>query len=270
MNSSKQQIDAFNEMLRSFWQNHARDLPWRQTEDPYCIYVSEIMLQQTQVSRVIEKYENFIQLFPSFEAVANASVADVLKMWQGLGYNRRALSLKKTAEIVVQDFSGIMPQYVEELTKLPGIGIATASAICAYAFNQPVVYIETNIRRVFIHHFFTDREGITDAELMPLVEQALNIENPRRWYSALMDYGTELAKQVLNPNRKSKHYTVQSKFEGSLRQLRGAVLRSLGQKSKTFAELAKELPDERLHSVLEDLQSEGFIELHENNYQLKR
>ena len=202
-------------------------MPWRDTVDPYCILVSEFMLQQTQAERVLLKYGPFITRFPDFQTLSRAGLKEVLAAWQGLGYNRRAINLKDTAGEIINRYSGKTPESTEELIQLPGIGKATAGAILAFVFNKPSVFIETNIRRVFIHFFFQDKKDIQDKEIMPLVEKTLDHENPRHWYYALMDYGAMLKKQGPNPNRKSAHYSRQTAFEGSDRQARGAILRHL-------------------------------------------
>ncbi|MDD2473486.1 MAG: A/G-specific adenine glycosylase, partial [Methanoculleus sp.] len=163
-------MGLFQDLILSHYRAHGRDLPWRQTTDPYRILVSEIMLQQTQVERVAVKYPEFIEQFPNFESLARAPKSEVLRVWQGMGYNRRAIALQKAAERVVEENGGRLPADVEALAALPGIGKATASAIVAYAFNMPVVYIETNIRRIFIHFFFQGREGVRDDAILPLVE----------------------------------------------------------------------------------------------------
>src|SRR5665213_252944 len=221
-------IQSFKKTIWQYYKKHGRSLiPWRKTRDPYKILVSELMLQQTQVSRVTPKYLAFIKKFPTFKSLAEASVPSVLEMWQGLGYNRRALYLKKTAEIVQEKYKGKLPHNLELLIELPGIGKNTAAAICAYSFNLPVVFIETNIRRIFIHFFFPNKKQVDDTEILKLVQKTLDQKNPREWYWALMDYGSFLKTQVENPNRKSKHYTKQSKFKGSDREIRGKILRIL-------------------------------------------
>ena len=202
-------------------------MPWRETRDPYRILVSEIMLQQTQVDRVRGKYEAFLSAFPDVAALASAPLDRVLAAWQGLGYNRRAVALHRSARILRSEHHCLIPNDTAALVALPGIGAATAGSIRAFAFNEPVVFIETNIRRVFIHEFFPGREAVADDELLPFVAAALVRRSPRDWYYALMDYGTALARQVPNPNRRSRTYTRQSRFEGSDRQLRGAILRVL-------------------------------------------
>ncbi|MBN2516900.1 MAG: A/G-specific adenine glycosylase, partial [Deltaproteobacteria bacterium] len=242
--------------------HHGRDLPWRKTDRPYEIVVSEIMLQQTQVARVIIKYREFIHAFPNVETLARASLRDVLSVWQGLGYNRRARSLKKLAEMVITEFQGEIPSDVRSLRKLPGIGNATAHAICAFAFNQPVVFVETNIRTVFIHHFFSDGTEVRDGEILPFVEQTLDRENSRRWYNALMDYGVVLKKQFQNPGKKSAHYQKQDPFEGSNRQIRGAILRMLMTRSRfTITELVAMVPFDAVsvRRNVKQLEEEGLL-----------
>ena len=220
------------------------------------------MLQQTQVERVLGKYEQFISVFPDFASLAQAPLQSVLSVWQGLGYNRRAMALQRTAQTVTTEWNGILPSSVDLLVELPGIGHATASAIAAFAFGKPSVFIETNIRRVFIHFYFHDRDNVMDSEILPLVERTLVRSDPRRWYYALMDYGTMLKKQLQNPNRKSAHYQKQSPFEGSNRQIRGMVLKAVLEKPYiTESALLKTLNrnHEQITAVLQDLQDEGFI-----------
>jgi len=252
----------FQDTIYTFYLEQARLFPWRQTTDPYYILVSEIMLQQTQTSRVLGRYEEFIGAFPDIVSLAEAELNAVLLVWQGLGYNRRALNLKKIAEIVLNDFQGRLPESYDELMTLPGIGHATAGSILAFAFNKPVPFIETNIRRVFIHFFFQDRQGITDKEILPFVEETLDRDNPRQWYYALMDYGAMLAKSVPNPNRKSAHYSKQTKFEDSDRQIRGMIVKMLVTESpvmekKLIETLGKETS--RVKHILAELVNEGFI-----------
>ncbi len=254
-------FDRFKTLIWDYYKRYKRIFPWRETTKPYHIFISEVMLQQTQVGRILKKYEPFLKTFPSFQSLAQASLRMVLKEWSGIGYNRRALYLKTSAEMVVQDYNGILPSDPLELQKLPGIGSATACAIITYSFNIPTVFIETNIRRVFIHHFFQDREGISDRDIYPLVEQTVDKQNPREWYWALMDYGTHLAETVPNPNKKSKHYSIQSKFEGSNRQLRGKILRLLGENKAISKERLYEILkyDKRITEVLQSLFTEGFL-----------
>ena len=255
-------IVEFRNVVYDYYLRSKRSFPWRDEVTPYRTFISEVMLQQTQAGgRTIEKFNAFVKTWPDFESLAMASLADILKLWQGLGYNRRALMLKKAAEIIVRAYKGNLPSTVAELDALPGIGKATACSIVAFAFNVPVVFIETNIRSVFIHHFFPGRTDISDRELMPLVEQALDRENAREWYSALMDYGSSLKKLVGNESRRSKHYAKQSKFEGSDRQIRGEILKLLsGQDLISLNEALKLHEDTgRINGIIEGLVSEGML-----------
>jgi A/G-specific adenine glycosylase len=254
--------EEFRLKVYSFYSTHRRDLPWRNTTDPYRILVSEIMLQQTQVDRVREKYTGFLSRFPDIESLAGASTEEVLAEWQGLGYNRRALALKKAAGEIVQRFGGFIPEDEKSLRSLPGIGPYTAAAILAFAFNRPVVMIETNIRRVFIHCFFRDRTEVSDEEILPLIQETLDRENPQEWYNALMDYGWYLGATIENPNRRSRHYQRQAPFEGSNRQIRGRILKLLvGGGDTGIVDLCRnlDLPASAIGPVLSQLENEGFI-----------
>jgi A/G-specific adenine glycosylase len=259
---SFQQIRRFQKEVYNYYKRNGRALPWRKTRDPYHILLSELMLQQTQVGRVIEKYKEFLRRFPAIETVARAPLRDVLAVWQGLGYNRRALALKRLATSIVDDFGGRIPSDIDTLKALPGVGAATAGAVCAFAFDKPVVFVETNIRSVFIHHFFHGREGVKDSEVLPLVAQTLDAKRPRQWYYALMDYGVALKEQHPNPSRRSAHYTKQSPFEGSLRQVRGMILRALvKQPGISEPALVKGIDRDAkmVRQALKQLLTEGFI-----------
>ncbi|MCA9327572.1 A/G-specific adenine glycosylase [Candidatus Saccharibacteria bacterium] len=260
--------------LETIWEyyrgNGRHDLPWRLAEpdgtfDPYKILVSELMLQQTQVSRVIPKFDAFIAQFPTAEALAGASLGDVLRAWQGLGYNRRAKFLWESAKQI--SASGQFPNTLESLVALPGVGVNTAGAVLAYAYNEPVVFIETNIRTVYIHHFFSEQDAVSDADIRELVEQTLDAEQPREFYWALMDYGSYLKTQTRN-NKQSKHYTKQSAFAGSRREIRGLVLRELSKKDLSLEELTAISSDKRLPAVLEDLLDEKIISQKHNHYSI--
>ncbi len=259
MKVDRKQIQEFKKIIGDYYKKNKRHLPWRNTKNPYNILVSEIMLQQTQVARVLIKYSQFIDKFPDFKTLSEASLADVLLVWQGMGYNRRAMYLKKIAEIVTTKFKGRMPSDTKILATFPGIGKTTAHSICAFAFNIPTIFIETNIRRVFIHSFFKDGQKINDKEILPLVETTLDPQNPREWYYALMDYGAMLVKKVENPNRRSKHYSKQSQFEGSTRQLRGKALRHLLQYGYIEEQAFPK-------AVLTQMEKEGFIREKKGKY----
>lgn len=263
---------TFRKLVWEYYKKEGRRLPWRPpslrvrkdgTLNPYRVFISEVMLQQTQVSRVLGKYPEFTQAFPTFKQLAAASKADVLAMWQGLGYNRRALHLREAAQTVTTKHGGKLPRDIATLRTLPGIGEATAGSLAAFVFNDPVVFIETNVRRVYIHHFFSERSGVSDAELEPIVRRTLDKRNPRQWYYALMDYGSALAKTVPNPNRRSVHHSTQSRFEGSDRQIRGRVLRELTRNtSPTMHELrrATNASGARFAKIIKELEKEGFVQ----------
>lgn len=246
-------------------------LPWRTDTSPYRVLVSELMLQQTQVERVVSKFRDFLEAFPTINALAIAPQRDVLKHWQGLGYNRRARFLHKAAQRVVA--IGYFPESREELLGLPGVGPYTAGAIRAFAYNAPEVFLETNIRTVLIHHFFAHSKKVDDARLIPILEECMReVHEPRVWYSALMDYGTYLKRSQGNATRKSTTYTKQSPFKGSRRQVRGSILTLLSKYSKlTHAQLLRkhELFDaDIVTSVLADLIHEGFITKRLGSYTL--
>lgn len=204
-----------------------RDLPWRNIDDAYAVLVSEVMLQQTQVKRVLNYWPRWLALFPTVDALAAADMATVLEAWQGLGYNRRALALKRACEECAAANKGVLPRTADELQQLPGIGPATAAGVVAFAYNKPAVYLETNVRSVFLHELFPTAEGVSDKELLPYVADTCPTEDPRAWYYALLDYGAHLKAQGVNPSRRSKHYARQSAFEGSHRQKRSFVLKSV-------------------------------------------
>ena len=247
------ELRAFVEFVAKKGRELYRDLPWRRTYNPYAIWISEVMLQQTQVSRVDGRWQRWLERFPTVDALASAAPSDVLEEWQGLGYNRRALSVHRAAQ-AISEAGGVFPQDPKELVKLPGIGPATAAGIRAFAFNLHGVYLETNVRTVFLHELYPQAEGVPDSELVPLVELtcpasvedvadavaagtdaaagavAETVETeltPRSWYYALLDYGAYLKKTIPNPSRRSKSHVKQSRFEGSHRQKRAELLRVL-------------------------------------------
>jgi A/G-specific adenine glycosylase len=256
-------IESFRKEIYRYFEKSGRHLPWRKTRDPYKILISEIMLQQTQVDRVVEKYKMFIKTFPDFHSLNRASLAQVYSLWQGLGYNRRALALKRIAQTVVDEYAGQLPDTVEKLSSLPGIGAATASSICAFAFNKPTVFIETNIRASIIYWFFKRRRTVDDSEIIALAEKVIDKDDPRKWYSALMDYGTMLKKKHPSLSRKSAQYKKQSPFQGSRRQLRGKILKILLENpGQTEISVLKKLGSghkEALHAIIGELIREGFI-----------
>jgi A/G-specific adenine glycosylase len=216
---------SFIALVRSEGIRLYRDLPWRHVADPFIVLTSEIMLQQTQVSRVLKLWDRWLSAFPTVDALAAASTTDVLEHWQGMGYHRRALAFKRTAEICSASCGGMLPRSYEELLTLPGVGPATAAGVCIFAYGEAQVYLETNVRTVFLHHFFEGRDQISDREIIPLVKETCDREDPRSWYYALLDYGNYLKGVLPNPSRRSRHHTRQSPFEGSARQKRAELLR---------------------------------------------
>jgi A/G-specific adenine glycosylase len=229
------------------------------------------MLQQTQVARVMEKYPLFLRRFLTVRSLAKAPLSAVLKEWSGLGYNRRAKFLKQVAEKIVTQHDGRVPNSFDALIALPGVGESTAGGILAFAYDTPVVFIETNIRRVFLHHFFHNKRNVPDSKIFPLVEKTLARKNPREWYYALFDYGTHLAATIPNPNVRSRHYAKQSKFEGSFREARGLILKSLSRSPHSLPELVQSngLDIKICRQALTALIKEGFIMKKKNIFMLR-
>lgn len=269
-------LDRFVARMLEVGEGLYRPLPWRHVDDPYAVLVSEIMLQQTQVARVGRFWERFLEAFPTVDALASAAVPDVLERWQGLGYNRRALALKRTADQCAAE-GGCLPDTYEGLIALPGIGPATAAGVMAFAHQEPGVYLETNVRAVFLHELFPDRDGVPDRELAPCVAAAafhpLAAADPRRWYYGLLDYGAHLKATVPNPSRRSAGHSRQSTFEGSRRQKRAWIVRRVlaAPEGVSPSEVRRDLSDaevragrdavgeELFASIVDDLVVEGFF-----------
>ena len=229
------------------------------------------MLQQTQAPRVVVKYQRFLKKFPSLKDLAQAPLKKVLILWQGLGYNRRAVNLHKAAQLLINKYQGKFPKTKKELEELPGVGPATAADILAFAYNLAEPLIETNIRSVYIHCFFNDQKNIDDKDIMPLIIKTLDKKNPREWYYGLMDYGAMLKATRTNPSRRSKHYTKQSAFRGSNRELRSKILKYLliygAQNEKIICEALEAEP----HSIEKNLMAmskEGLIKKQKNYYSI--
>lgn len=260
---------AFRTLVWKYYRAHGRhNLPWRKTKNAYRILVSEIMLQQTQVHRVLPMYAEFTRRFPTVKKLAKASLADVLKAWQGLGYNRRAKMLHAAAKEIAKRG---MPQSAEGLEELPGIGPYTAAAVAAFAWNKDAIVIETNIRTAVIHHFYKNKKKVGDAQVSEILEEALPKGKSREWYSALMDYGAHLKKSGVKLNAKSAGYAKQAKFAGSDREARGAILKELSRGSAAEPRLLGLLGDDRraqMQAALEALCAEGFIEKKGKNFAL--
>ena len=232
-----------------------RDLPWRHVDDPYAVLVSEIMLQQTQVARVGRFWERFLSAFPTVDALA----------------------LKRTADTCAAEGAGRLPETYEGMLALPGIGPATAAGVVAFAYQRPAVYLETNVRSVFLHELFPEEEAVSDKVLLPLVEAAAfhpaAAADPRRWYYGLLDYGAHLKATVPNPSRRSAGHSRQSAFEGSRRQKRAWIIRRVLAAPEgvsraavladlNTAELAAGRPEVEpplFNSIVADLLAEGFF-----------
>lgn len=251
---------AFNEHIWEKARELYRSMPWRDDTRPYYVLVSELMLQQTQVDRVIPKFNAFIARFPDEKSLASAPLADVLTLWNGLGYNRRAKFLHESAKKIVTDFNGLFPQDHADILSLPGVGPGTAGAIMAYAFNQPVVFIETNVRTVYFHHFFDDGNKVSDAQLLPIIERTIDRDHPREFYWALMDYGTWLKRSGAGRIAQSVHYKKQSPLKGSVREVRGLIVKQLTSGDVPLADLQdKYTDDERFTVALDGLLADGLV-----------
>lgn len=267
-------INLFRKLIHNYYKNNKRPFPFREKINPYNVLVSEIMLQQTQTSRVSEKFLTFVDKFPDFLSLSNASLEEVLKQWKGLGYNRRAIALKKIAEIVINEYEGKLPDSLEILKSFPQIGHNTASSIITFAFNKPSVFIETNIRRVYIYFFFHNKSKINDKEILSLLEKTIDRTNPREWYYALMDYGVMLKKIHPDLSKKSAHYRKQAPFKGSTRQIRGRILDILINQGKIeIANLQSAVEineNEKIDHILTQLEKEGFLEIEKDMIYLKK
>jgi A/G-specific adenine glycosylase len=265
-------IARFRNIVYTHYKNEGRNFPWRTDTRPWGILVSEFMLQQTQTDRVIPYWERWMKKWPNPGSLAEADMEEALREWSGLGYNRRCRFLKDCARYITEHYAGKVPRKPERLLDLPGVGPYTAGAVACFAYNYPAVFIETNIRSVFIHCFFEDKTGIHDREIFPILKEALDRENPRVWYWALMDYGVFLKQTAENPGRRSAGYVRQTKFEGSFRQLRGAVIRSLSSSGKGSAGeigIRTGIEKEELLKVLEVLKKDWLVAEEDGIYRIK-
>lgn len=263
--------EDFQELIRAKGAELWRDMPWRDDTRPYFILVSELMLQQTQVDRVIPKFLAFIERFPNETLLATSPLADVLMLWNGLGYNRRAKYLHDAAKKIQVDYKGSFPRTYEELLTLPGVGPGTAGAIMTYAYNQPVPYIETNVRTVYFHHFFQQGEVVTDIELQKIVSETISTESPRDFYWALMDYGAFLKRSGLGRVQQSRHYKKQSPLKGSVREVRGMIIRQLSDGFTESEALRQAMPnDSRFEHALTGLLKDGLISQKNGQYHLTK
>jgi A/G-specific adenine glycosylase len=221
MRLTDKKIILFRLKIFRWWRTHRRDLPWRHTNDPYAIAVSEVMLQQTQVSRVIPKYAEFMKTWPDVYSLAGARQDSVLRIWKGMGYNRRALYLHRMAKDVVGLYDGKFPDKEELLAALPGLGTYTVRAILVFAFRKNTVCVDTNIRKIITHYFFKDKPQ-KPAIIQSLAEQLVPVGKSWEWHQALMDYG------ALELNQSRITYQVSRKkqkpFRETNRFFRGRII----------------------------------------------
>ena len=265
VNINQDSINAFHQRIFSWWKENKREFPWRKTTDPYKIMVSEIMLQQTQASHVASKYNNFIKRFPTLEKLAHASKAEILSLWSGLGYNRRALWLQEAARTIVE--KGVFPQTPKELEKLKGIGPYTAKSILIFAFNLDIATVDTNIRRILIAENFATEET-SEKQLFEIANKLLPIGKSSDWHNALMDFGATFLtarKTGISPTSK------QSNFKDSDREKRGQILKYLLEEEKaTFPELKNHLKIEkkRLETILEKMVKDGLLNKIDERYSI--
>lgn len=254
-------VEGFHELIWERGRELYRDMPWRRDTRPYYVLVSELMLQQTQVDRVVPKFEAFIERFPDIQALAAATLGEVLALWSGLGYNRRAKFLHDAATMVIVEYDGSFPETLEQLVRLPGVGPNTAGAILAYAFNQPSVFIETNVRTVYFTHFFEGADSVTDAQLRDMVSATLDREHPREFYQALMDYGSWLKRQGGGRLTQSRHYKKQAPLKGSVREVRGQIIRRLTKGDLLEISLSEGYDgDARFEPALAGLIGDGLVQ----------
>lgn len=252
--------EKFTSAIYTYYDSNYRTLPWRSTGNPYHILISEVMLQQTQVGRVVDKFHEFTAAFPTVQSLAGSSLHDVLAVWQGLGYNRRAKYLWECARIIASHYDGIIPNEAE-LRKLPGLGRATAASVTIFAYNTPALYIETNVRTVYIHIFFGDSVQISDAMIAPILQQTMDEHNPRKFYNALMDCGTAM-KKFSKASRQSAQYKKQAPFHDSLRKVRGEIIRRLVTKNAVHKQellTALEYDAQRIEQALSALCKDNMI-----------
>jgi len=256
-NPSESKIKSFQHKIFQFYKQNKRDLPWRNTTDPYKILVSEFMLQQTQVNRVITYYKKWMKQWPTVYKLADEEYKNVLQAWMGLGYNRRAMYLHQSAKVIAHEFKGDVLQAVHHFDKLPGIGLYTCKAIQIFAANENIATVDTNIRRILINEFNL-KKLIPDKDLFQLAERCLPKKRSRDWHNALMDYG---AIYLTSKKTGIKPKTIQSKFDGSDRQIRGKILRMLlnDQQSEYQLEQKLQIDSKRLSKILVKMKKEGTV-----------
>lgn len=264
--AEKQKFRQVRRKILSYYKRYGRDLPWRRTTSPYHILVSEFMLQQTQVSRVVDYYQKFIKQLPDVKSLAEVKTPMLLKLWSGLGYNSRALRLRAAAQVILEKHDGIIPDDQKSLKELPGIGEYTSAAILAFAYNKPVPVIDINIRRVLLHELALPN-STSNEELTIIAKRLIPRGKSAEWHNALMDYGAAL------PPKVKKLYpplTRQSSFKGSKREARGYILRILlKEKAINKHELMKMISHKEKEAILNQLKAENFISERNGTIRLK-
>ena len=270
---SDEDLILFQDRILAFYTDHKRHFAWRETSDPYRILLSEVMLQQTQTSRVEPKYEEFLSLWPDFSSLSTVSNEMLLSHWKGLGYNRRALNLKKAARMT-ECWNWTIPNDAKLIIQMPGVGESTTAALLSFCYNEKSIYLETNIRRVLLTCFYDHQSNIHDKELKALLHRlSLLTDDMKNWYYALMDYGVLLKNLFPNANVRSAHYTKQTKFENSNRQIRGQLIHLLtdtGAKDlDTVYRLLPHFEEERIYACLLQLSAEGFVQECESVYKIR-
>ncbi|UTX51427.1 A/G-specific adenine glycosylase [Candidatus Saccharibacteria bacterium TM7i] len=271
---TQQEVTDFQEEVWRQGRELYRPMPWRENTNPYFVLVSEIMLQQTQVDRVVPKFEAFIATFPSISELAEAPLSKVLELWSGLGYNRRAKFLHEAAKKITTEFNGVFPETEKELISLPGVGVNTAGAILAYSFNHPSIFIETNVRTVYFYHFFQHDNDVTDTTLKEYIVATLDAEHPREWYWAIMDYGSHLKRSGVGANNKSRHYKKQTPLKGSVREVRGSILKELTRAENHALSIPQLemlfLGDPRFVLAFDGLKKDGLVYIEKDTIYLAR
>lgn len=279
-------IPQFQKIILDWHKKNRRDMSWKNTKDPYKILVSEVMLQQTQVARVLPKYKEFLKEFPTLQVLAKASDKKLLRVWQGLGYWRRALGLKNTAKAILKEYKGKFPKDPKVLETLPGIGPYTARALACFAFDHSEAFLDTNIRRVYLHFFFPKKKNISDKQILKIAQKAIPsisshnsrlrypITTSRKWHYALFDYGATVLKDK-KVNKQSRHYTKQSKFAGSFRSFRTKVIHFLleqPQQTATKTKIRQLLKTAKNpyapEKILASLEKDSLIKRKRNSYSL--
>ena len=267
MNLSTDTIEAFQNKILNWYQQNKRDLPWRNTTNPYFIHVSEIMLQQTQVERVKKYYETFLNKYPNLETLAEAQTPELLATWQGLGFNNRVLRLREATKQILQNYKGRYPQQLKQLTSLPGVGEYTASAILAFAFNIEAPVVDTNIRRVLIYELNLD-ENISIKKLQEIALQITPKGKARQWNNALMDYSSLI---TTASKTQIKSQGTQGKFEGSTRQVRSTIVKELlKNNSITKQSIKEQFPQHNIEKILNSLEKDNIIKTQNRRIYLKQ